>query len=68
MREISHGSGSRSSPLEAHFGLGDAKNVETIRIEWPSGTTQEFQNVAGKQYLIVTEPARLVATSSIGVP
>ena len=28
--------------LYAHFGLGDATNVTTLRIEWPSGTVQEL--------------------------
>ncbi|MGH7972372.1 MAG: CRTAC1 family protein, partial [Limisphaerales bacterium] len=61
LREITTGNGWNESALEAHFGLGDATNVETLRIEWPSGTVQEFQNVAARQYLTVTEPARLVA-------
>ena len=26
----------------AHFGLGDATNVTTLRIEWPSGIVQEL--------------------------
>jgi hypothetical protein len=43
----------------AHFGLGDATNVDVLRIEWSSGTVQELYNVPGKQYLRVTEPAKL---------
>jgi len=43
----------------AHFGLGDATNVDVLRIEWTAGTAQELHNVAAKQYLTVTEPARL---------
>jgi len=43
----------------AHFGLGDATVVETLRIEWTSGLVQELKNVAVNQYLTVTEPARL---------
>jgi hypothetical protein len=60
LREISTGNGWCQSAMEAHFGLGNATNVETLRIEWPSGTVQEFQNVAARQYLTVTEPSRLV--------
>lgn len=48
--------------LIAHFGLGDATNVETLRIEWPSGTVQEITNVAPRQILTITEPPRLTVT------
>jgi hypothetical protein len=59
MREINTGSGFRASPLEEHFGLGDATNVDTVRIEWPSGTVQELHNVRTNQFLTITEPPRL---------
>ena len=39
--------------------MGDATNIETVRIEWPSGTIQELQNFGANQFLTVTEPARL---------
>ena len=41
--------------LLAHFGLGDATNVTTLRIEWPSGIVQELQNVATNQFLTIVE-------------
>src|SRR5438552_18836701 len=37
LREINGGGVYNSMPLVAHFGLGDATNVELLRIEWPSG-------------------------------
>jgi hypothetical protein len=55
-------------PLVAHFGLGDATNVNTLRLEWPSGTVQEFSNVAAKQILTITEPPRLMASLTNGGP
>ena len=58
-RDISGGDSFNGNHLIAHFGLGDATNVETLRIEWPSGVVQELTNVAVKQCLIVTEPAKL---------
>ncbi len=62
MREISGGSGFASqNSLVAHFGLGTAITVETVRIEWPSGTVQELHDVAANQFLTVTEPPRLQA-------
>jgi hypothetical protein len=68
LREINNGGGWNIQTLVAHFGLGNATNVETLRIEWPSGTVQEIQNVATKQILTITEPSRLKAALSNGVP
>jgi enediyne biosynthesis protein E4 len=57
MREISGngGWGSRNAGRAA-FGLGDATNIDLVRIEWPSGTIQELENVRASQFLTVTEP------------
>jgi hypothetical protein len=46
--------------LRVHFGLGDATNVTTLRVEWPSAIMQELTNVAANQILTITEPAQLV--------
>ena len=63
LREISGGSGYCSqNDLRAHFGLGNATNVEVLRIEWPSGIVQELRDVPAQQTLTVTEPIRLQAT------
>ena len=53
MRQIT--AGSVSQELEAHFGLGDATKVDTLRIEWPSGIVQELNDVAVDQILQVVE-------------
>jgi hypothetical protein len=56
MREISGGSGHGSqNDLRANFGLGDATNVDLVRIEWPSGIVQTMTNIASKQFLTVVE-------------
>jgi hypothetical protein len=57
MHEITgHSLWSGGTPgLLAHFGLGDATNVMTLRIEWPSGLVQELQNVPANQSLKITE-------------
>ncbi len=55
MREVSQGGGRWVQPLVAHFGLGDATNVNTVRIEWPSGIVQTLTNVMPRQILSVTE-------------
>jgi hypothetical protein len=56
LREVSGGGGYRSQTgLIPHFGLGDATNIDKVRIEWPSGIVQEFANVAPRQKLDVPE-------------
>jgi hypothetical protein len=67
MRVVRDG-GSYGAPLISHFGLGDAANVDTLRIEWPSGTVQEVTNIAPRQILTITEPAQLSASVNNGVP
>ena len=61
LREISSSHGFGGDNLIAHFGLGDATTVDMLRIEWPSGIVQELRDVPTKQFLTVTEPARLQA-------
>jgi hypothetical protein len=52
MREISgQGGVGLDNGLIAHFGLGDATKVTTLRIEWPSGIVQEMHDVAANQFL-----------------
>jgi len=55
-RMISSGGGYPiSGPLEAYFGLGDATNITTLRVEWPSGLVTELHDVAPNQILTVEE-------------
>jgi hypothetical protein len=69
MRQITGGSGTGGhNELQANFGLGGATNIDTVRIEWPSGTIQEFHNVAPRQILTYTEPPRLMAGFTNGAP
>jgi enediyne biosynthesis protein E4 len=57
MREVPGGDGiTGQNSLHVHVGLGDATNADLVRIEWPSGATQELHNVASKQFITVTEP------------
>jgi hypothetical protein len=46
---------SNARSLDTHFGLGDATNLDVVRIEWPSGIVQTMTNVAAKQFLTVVE-------------
>ncbi len=35
--------------------------MDALRIDWPSGIVHELKDVAAKQILTVTEPARLIS-------
>jgi hypothetical protein len=48
------GFGSMNDP-EVHVGLGMASQVERVRIHWPSGIQQQFDNLKANQLLIITE-------------
>lgn len=39
-----------------HFGLGEKQKVASLKIEWPSGHTQNFENLEVNRKYIVTEP------------
>ena len=65
MREIRSGEGfSHMNSLTAHFGIGQSTSIDKIRIEWPSGIIDEYDNpdintqhvyVEGESQLAVTE-------------
>jgi len=46
------------SELGVTFGLGRDTKVDSVDIEWPSGTKQRLTGVAAGQYLTVQEPAK----------
>ncbi len=46
-REINTQSGHNGqNMLTAHFGLGDATNIDSIRIDWPSGNVDVYKNIS----------------------
>jgi hypothetical protein len=47
---------SSGSDKVVHFGLGAAKTVPTLTIEWPSGTRQILRNVRTDRLITVREP------------
>jgi hypothetical protein len=38
-----------------HFGLGHAKQVDSIEVRWPSGLVEQFQNVEANQLVHIQE-------------
>ena len=59
MTELQLGSNYLSqNPVEAHFGLGDADIIDSLRIVWPGleGDVSEFYNVGANQFLLIHQP------------
>ncbi len=49
------------SDLRVHFGLGAAERVDAIRVQWPSGASEEFAGVAGGAGWLLVEGSGEVA-------
>jgi enediyne biosynthesis protein E4 len=60
LRQTAKAGWDTASQWVAHFGLGDATKVDTLRIEWPSGIVQELKDVAVDQILTVVESQGLM--------
>jgi ASPIC and UnbV/FG-GAP-like repeat len=57
-REVNSGGSFGSSPLAQVIGLGKAKQIETIEVQWPvSNTVQRFQKVGVNQFIEIEELA-----------
>lgn len=55
--EVRHGSSYLSSEdPRLHFGLGTLSVVDTLRVRWPSGVVQEFEQVPANQFLLLRQP------------
>lgn len=39
-----------------HFGLGENETIETLRLDWPSGETQTFDDLPANHRFTITEP------------
>ena len=46
-----------ASDQRVHFGLGSSSSVRLLKITWPSGMEQRFENMRGNQLLRFQEPA-----------
>jgi hypothetical protein len=50
-----------SSEPAVHFGLGPDATIARMRVIWPSGHVQTFENIAADRRLTITEPSSLIA-------
>ena len=60
VRELVSGQGYfYANAKELHFGLADAAKITKMRVQWPSGLVQEFQDVAADRILDLVEGENL---------
>jgi hypothetical protein len=65
MREVDGQSGYCTQTLEQHFGLGNATVIDSVKIEWQSGNTDIYTNVAvNKFYKAIEGQSNLVGISN----
>ena len=43
------------SDFRLHFGLGSAKSIDRLEIQWPSGLTESHSNVEANTFVNITE-------------
>ncbi|MCC6460230.1 MAG: VCBS repeat-containing protein [Saprospiraceae bacterium] len=69
MREISAQTGyCGQNQLAAHFGLGDAAIVESIEVQWPSGTEELYVDVYANQFVTLTEDGGILPATETPAP
>lgn len=65
MREVDGQSGYCGQNLDLHFGLGNAGIIDSIRVEWPSGTTQNFSGVQLNRIIRIDEALGIIGIIQI---
>lgn len=61
----SGGSYLSQSDLRVHFGLGDAKKIDSVEIHWPSGKLDRFSNLDVDKFYSVLEGEGIVPAEKI---
>lgn len=65
LREINAGTGYASqNDMRAHFGLGTAVSIDSVKILWPSGSVNSFTNIGVNRFVTVTENGAIVGVSN----
>jgi len=64
------GGGSYNSTNDArlHFGMGNAASIARVEVRWPSGTHQEFRNIAADAIYEIDEGKEIRKTASLEAP
>lgn len=68
MREISaQTSYCGQNDLRAHFGLGNATIIDTIKVEWLNGMVEYYTNISTNQFISIVEGTGITGTNSGGI-
>jgi hypothetical protein len=54
--------------LRLHFGLGETKTIESVKIRWPNGDTETLSNVAADAIYTITEGRGITNTQQLPPP
>ena len=54
--------------LRIHFGLGEAKVMDTVNIRWPNGNTETLRNIAADAIYTITEGQGITSTQQLPPP
>jgi hypothetical protein len=54
--------------LRIHFGLGEAKVMETVNIRWPNGNVETLRNIAADAIYTITEGQGITNTQQLTPP
>jgi hypothetical protein len=61
----SGGSYLSQNDLRVHFGLGSAKKIDKVEVDWPSGATETFRDLAADQFYSLLEGHGVVPADQI---
>lgn len=64
----SGGSYYSQNDLRLHFGLDAATKVDTLEIQWPSGTKDVLRDLAANNLYVVQEGGKILKTMAMGPP
>ena len=53
--------------IRVHFGFGDAEVIDSLRIEWPSGITDVYEDVTADRFYLALEGEELVPNPLVGI-
>lgn len=65
-RAVEGQSGYCGENLDLHFGLGNAAIIDSIRVEWPSGNTQNFTSQATNRRIGIDESSGIIGLNQNG--
>jgi hypothetical protein len=63
LREMDGQNGYCGQTLDQHFGLGDAAVIDSMKIEWPSGQIDTYNNVSVNRLVVANEGTGLTAVN-----